>query len=261
MSGRTRVLVVDDDDELRAAVADYLEAHGFAPLLATNGLEALLHVKRNRPAAVVMDLMMPRLGGLDALKRMRAFDPSMTVVIATGTPDPALHERALAMGARAVLQKPFALAAMLAALKGEPMPAAPPGVPPAADTPAAEGLALVIDDDADTRDLLAGICAEQHLDTRVAVDGASGLRALADLRPDVVLLDIHMPGLNGVEVLPALHALAPDAKVVMVSGTPDAELSRRALALGAFDFVPKPIDLAYLRHTIETAVALRRLEG
>lgn len=258
---RPRALVVDDDPDLRDGLADYLENHGFEPLRAGNGLEALLSVKRQRPAVVVLDLMMPRLGGLDALKRIRAFDPAIVVVITTGNPDVELHDRALALGARAVLTKPFALAALLAALHGhgsapvvEETLSAPPGVG------AGAGQVLIVDDDADIREILATICAEQGLAARVTVDAASALRMLTTTAPDVVLLDIDMPGLNGVDALPAIRAVAPDAKVIMVSGTADVELSRRALARGAFDFVTKPVDFAYLRQSLDTAIMMKRLE-
>jgi len=69
-----------------------------------------------------------------------------------------------------------------------------------------------------------------------------------------VLLDINMPGLSGIDALPTIRALAPRAAVIMVSGTEDAASAKRALAYGAFDFVVKPIDHAYLRRAIETAL-------
>jgi DNA-binding response OmpR family regulator len=70
-----KALVVDDDADIREILAEQLATHGFEVLTAGNGLEALLHVKRERPGAVVLDLAMPRLGGLEALKRIRAFLP------------------------------------------------------------------------------------------------------------------------------------------------------------------------------------------
>ena len=73
----------------------------------------------------------------------------------------------------------------------------------------------------------------------------------------MVLLDITLPGLNGVEALPTIRALAPHAMVIMVSGSTDVELSKRALAYGAFDYVTKPIDFEYLARSVETAVAMR----
>jgi len=96
---------------------------------------------------------------------------------------------------------------------------------------------------------------------RAVTDAVAALRALADDPPDVVLLDIGLPGLNGVDALPALRALAPDVKVIMVSGESSAELAQRALAYGAFDYVTKPPDLAYLKQSLETALMMRRLEA
>ncbi len=121
-TGSRKVLVVDDEEDVRAMLAEFLEAQGFEVLAAANGLESLLHVKRARPDVVVLDLNMPRLGGLEALKRIRHFDPAITVVIITGEQNPEPRERALAMGAARVLVKPFTLDALLQALGGEAAP-------------------------------------------------------------------------------------------------------------------------------------------
>lgn len=259
---RPRILVVDDDTELRETLAEYLESEGFQTVPAANGLEALLHLKRQRPAAVVLDLAMPRLGGLEALKRIRAFDPAILVVVTTGNPDREIHRRARELGARAVLTKPFALIAVADILRGEtPAVSESPAVSRESTSPPAAGRALVVDDDPDMRDLLATFCIEQGFETRTAGDAGSGLRALVDILTDVVLLDIQMPGMNGVDAVPAMLAMAPDVKIIMVSGSGDADLARRALALGAFDFVTKPLDVAYLRQSLDTALAMKRLES
>ena len=65
-----------------------------------------------------------------------------------------------------------------------------------------------------------------------------------------------MPGLSGVDALPTLKALAPGTAVIMVSGTTDVEVARRALAAGAFDYATKPVDLNRLLESVETAVAM-----
>jgi CheY-like chemotaxis protein len=111
-----RVIVVDDDAEVRGLTAEYLRTHGLEVIEAANGLEALLSFKRSRPAAVVLDLCMPRLGGLDALKRMVAFDPAVHVVVVTGEANADLRRQAVALGAKAALAKPVALPDLLAAL-------------------------------------------------------------------------------------------------------------------------------------------------
>lgn len=244
------VVLVDDDADVRATLAACLREEGLDVLEAANGLEALLHVKRARPRAVVLDLQMPRLGGLEALKRIRAFDPEIRVVVVTSTEDAELHRQALALGARAVFTKPVLTGDVLAALGHG---ARPPAT-------AAAGKILVVDDEPEIRRLLGEALGAMGYETRETADAPGGLRAVIDWAPDIVLLDIKMPGLDGVGALPAMAALAPAMKVIMVSGSTNAEVARRALAHGAFDYVTKPVDFEYLGHAIASALTMRELD-
>jgi CheY-like chemotaxis protein len=264
---RKKVLVADDEAEVREVLTEYLAVQGFEVLEAGNGLETLLQVKRARPEAVVLDLAMPRLGGLEALKRIRAFDPAITVVIASGRLDDGVRRQAMALGARAVLVKPLELADLLAALGGaeRPVQAATasretrPGSPEPRVTATGPGAkVLVIDDDPDMRTMLEEFLTESGHHVILAADGVSALREVQSA-PDVALLDIAMPGLSGLDALPAIRAVAPDVVVIMVSGTANAEDAKRALALGAFDYVVKPVDLAYLTQSLQTALTMKRL--
>lgn len=259
---RNVVLIVDDEPAVRELLTEYLVPHGFEILQAGNGLEALLQVKRRRPGAVLLDLMMPRLGGLDALKRIRAFDPSILVVVVTGFLEPDIHRQALALGAAAVLTKPIAADDLLAAL-GRPREAstasAAPASPPVAAPPTASaGRVLVVDDEPEVREMLTEFLTLAGYAARAAEDGASAIRAVEEEAPDAILLDIEMPRLGGVETLTAIRAIDPDIKVIMVSGTTSVDLARSALAHGAFDYVVKPVDMAYLEQSLQAALATRR---
>src|SRR3989441_2958452 len=123
MSPGPTVLVVDDDRDVRETLVELLRGEGFDVVEAANGLEALLQVKRSRPAGVVLDLLMPRLGGLDALKRIRTFDPAIRIVVITGSPDPELVRQAKALGAVAVLTKPISPLDLLGPLRAAAAPA------------------------------------------------------------------------------------------------------------------------------------------
>jgi DNA-binding NtrC family response regulator len=261
-------LVADDDADVRSVVAEYLGSHGLHVLQAENGLQALLHIKHHRPGVIVLDLGMPRLGGVDVLKRIRVFDPTIRVAVITGDLDPETHRRARALGAVEVLPKPVDLARLIAALGLAATPAgavlSPDGEPAAAplapQTPATGGgSVLVVDDDVDVRAMLEELMTSLGHRSRSAPDGAAALRAIAKAAPDVILLDIDMPGLSGTDALPAIKALAPEAKVIMVSGTTSVETSKRALAQGAFDYVLKPVDVAYLARSIEIALSMKQV--
>src|SRR5882762_7658693 len=120
-----RVLIADDDPEVRDVLAEAFRMEGLDVLEAANGLEALLYVKRDRPDAVVLDLMMPRLGGVEALKRIHSFNPGIRVLVVTGTDDPELQRQATAAGAAGVFTKPVPAATLISALAGPPPPAPP----------------------------------------------------------------------------------------------------------------------------------------
>jgi len=111
------VIVADDETELRETIAEYLSGQGYEVLQAGNGLETLLLVKRNAPAAVILDLAMPRLGGLDTLKHIHAFNSAIAVIILSGFLDAEARRRALELGARAIIDKPLVLSELLRALE------------------------------------------------------------------------------------------------------------------------------------------------
>ena len=113
---------------------------------------------------------------------------------------------------------------------------------------------LIVDDEAEVRSVLTDVLVDEGYAVGSAVDGAAALKCVVEQRPDVVLLDVDMPRLRGVETLVALRELAPETSVVMMSGKADEGEARRALALGAFDYITKPFDLDYLREVLAAAV-------
>jgi CheY-like chemotaxis protein len=261
-----RVLIADDDADVREVLVEVFRDAGFDVLEAANGLEALLFVKRDRPDAVVLDLMMPRLGGVEALKRIHSFNPGIRVLVVTGAIDPELHRQATLAGAAGVFSKPVSSDILVAALTGPaPAPAVPgpmetpPTPPPPAGAPT--GRVLVVDDNPEVRAMLQDVLTSLGYTTRTAADGATAVRAVLSEAPDVVLLDVYMPGLSGVGALPTIVALAPHAKVIMISGAANEDVLKRSLAFGAHDYVTKPFEISSLSRSIETALAMRRLES
>ena len=246
---RKKVLVVDDDAEIRQTLSEQLRMFGFEVSEAADGLSAWTEIRQNAPDAVLLDLAMPRLGGLETLKAIRAFDPAIVNVVVTGLSDPDLHRRALELGAVAVLEKPVG-GGQLARVLGRPafLAPAPPRV-------------LIVDDDAEVREMLEELLAPHGFEVATAPNGDLAMQAIARRAPDVVLLDVVMPGLSGVEILQAIQTIAPRVKVIMVSGGATPEQRMRSLALGAFDFVRKPVDTAYLLRSIDVAVGMKQLES
>ena len=113
---------------------------------------------------------------------------------------------------------------------------------------------LVIDDEASTRDLLKLSLESDGYTVFVAEDGPKGLEIFARENPPVVLTDIKMPGMDGIEVLKRVKEQSPDSEVIVITGHGEMNLAIQALQLEASDFINKPLSDESLR------VALRRAE-
>jgi len=259
-------VVADDEAEIRDLIAEYLVRLGYQVTQAGDGFEALLHVRDLRPTLLILDLMMPRLGGIDAFDHIRRTFPNVVDIVVTGTMDDALRGRAVGLGAAALLPKPLdldILGTIISTVVPRSVETAPAANSPAAATPSPSAAApvrvLVVDDEADIRDVLGEFVEHRGYQALLAPDGLSALRMIIDEQPDVVLLDIEMPRLGGMEALTAIRAIVRQTAVIMVSGIDSVELARQALLHGAFDYVRKPADFEYLERSLDTAVRLRSL--
>ena len=117
---------------------------------------------------------------------------------------------------------------------------------------------LVIDDNPEVVDTLATCLREQGYGVLGASTGDEGLKDFILSRPDLVLLDIALPGgMDGIELLKRIHSINPVSRVVMVTGNTDPELAREALKLGALAYVDKPFDFDYLKRVIAMALQMK----
>ena len=113
---------------------------------------------------------------------------------------------------------------------------------------------LVIDDERSIRSTLADILSFEKYKVDVASDGREGLNAITSGKFDLVLCDIKMPEIDGMEVLRQVVASERDIPVVMISGHADIKSAVECIKFGAFDFIEKPIDLNRLLITVKNAL-------
>ena len=253
------VLCVDDDPAVLEVLTEYLAAEGFNVITARNGVEAFLQVWRRRPRAVVLDLFMPRLGGLDTLDSIRRLDASIVIILISGIEGALEMIREAGVRVAGVFPKPLNLAQLTEGLARAGV--VPVGKPAAAreERPPSRRRVLVVDDEPEAREVLREYLKEKGFDTLAVASGEEALAEVPNFRPDVVLLDISMPRMTGVEALKRIKALPHETCVVMVSGEGDEETARRTLALGAADYIRKPVDFAYLDSVLETHFLMSQL--
>ncbi|UCE19755.1 MAG: response regulator [Gemmatimonadota bacterium] len=104
-----RILVVDDEQETRELLSEFLNLRGYEVLTASDGFEALTTFKSERPHIVLLDTKMPGLDGVEVLRRIRALDKEVGVIMVTGVKDEKVGEYALKLGANDCLTKPIDL--------------------------------------------------------------------------------------------------------------------------------------------------------
>ena len=116
---------------------------------------------------------------------------------------------------------------------------------------------LVVDDDADARELISLVLAQAGYEVDDAADGFGALAKVSHFRPDAVLTDLRMPGMNGVELLQRLRRMHGDVPVILATGLETMDLCTAAESYGAVTCLEKPINLEELVWTIEMALACR----
>ncbi|MBV9569617.1 MAG: sigma-54-dependent Fis family transcriptional regulator [Alphaproteobacteria bacterium] len=121
---------------------------------------------------------------------------------------------------------------------------------------------LIVDDEADIRDLVAGILKDEGYEPRLAGDSESALNAVRTRRPQLVILDIWLQGsrMDGIQVLDSLKRDHPNLAVVMISGHGTIETAVASIRKGAYDFIEKPFKADRLIHVVERALEAARLK-
>ena len=114
---------------------------------------------------------------------------------------------------------------------------------------------LIVDDDPNIRKTLARILTDWGYEASGAADGLAALEAIRSAPPALVLLDMQMPGMGGLEFLKAVRAVQPDLAVIMITGVEDEEQAKKSMELGASDYIVKPFDFDYLRDSVRAKLA------
>ncbi len=122
---------------------------------------------------------------------------------------------------------------------------------------------LVVDDEADIRELVSGVLEDEGFSTRLAADSDAAIAALAERRPSLVLLDVWLKGsrLDGLDLLDAIRKSDPSLPVLVISGHGNLDTAVAAIRRGATDFIEKPFQAEHLLHLVHRATETERLRS
>jgi len=123
-----------------------------------------------------------------------------------------------------------------------------------------ESLVLVVDDEEGIRESLSGIFEDEGYNVLASSSGEEALRILKEQNPELILLDVWLPGIDGVQTLKDIKNMKPDLPVIMISGHGNIELAVKATKMGAYDFLEKPLSLERVLLAAKRALERRTLE-
>lgn len=232
-----KVLVVDDDKRIVKTTCDILRLKGFEALGAYSGEEGVERVTADKPDCVLMDINMPGIGGVAALKQMRQIAPNLPVVLVSAYAADELLDEAKRVGAYAILSKPLDLPLILSFLallqKHESI--------------------LVVDEDKAVCESLRAELARNGYEVETESDAKTVLRHLDEnYKLVVVLLDVALDVANKGAVLADICAKYPGKPVVLMSAHSGAGIGQQqAHAMGAYSCLEKPLDTVGLLKMIE----------
>ena len=113
---------------------------------------------------------------------------------------------------------------------------------------------LIVDDEVEICDFLKSFFEERNYETKAASSGQAALNAVEQFKPQVILLDIKMPGMDGVQVLAAIKKKYPRIKVIMVTALETRDKIEECLRLGADNYITKPLSLEYLENDVREKI-------
>lgn len=248
MAEKIRVLIVDDDVLFIDSLSDILKEKGYEVVAVESGKEALKKVEETPFDVVLLDIKMPVMNGVEAFKGIKKINPRIPVIMVTAYSAEDLIKDALKEGAYGVLHKPLDIDKIIAMIQT-----------------AKKGgcLVMIVDDDPNTRETLKDILENKGFVVTLARDGMEAIKIAKERPEDVVIIDMNLPVLNGLETYLELKKINPKITAILISGCREEmkDLIAAALRQDAYACLYKPFDPHKILQLIEEITQKRRTQA
>lgn len=240
-----KVLIVDDDQNHVQLLKKRLEANGYHTITASDGIDGLNQAVHQRPDLIITDVLLPRMNGFQMVENLKSSPETNSIPVIMMSAVYVTDEdmaRGFELGAETyvskadlALRKPLQEEMLLeaAAALTQRAKVGAPAIPPRV---------LVVDDDSDTVRLITKRLQPEGYQLDIAHDGEEALQKALSTPVDLVLLDVKLPGMDGLEVLSRIKERHPELAVVMMTAYGSERVAAEALKRGADDYLIKPLD-------------------
>ncbi|WP_420645223.1 response regulator [Candidatus Leptofilum sp.] len=232
MTTQDSILIVDDNINLSQTMSFVLQDKGYKVLTAGNGASAIRAVKENFFDIIFMDIKMPDMNGVESYKHIKKINPDATVVMMTAYSVESLIQEALMEGAHSVIRKPLDLNKVLAMI-------------PLINKAKRGTFILIVDDDEGISATLKSIFSNEGYKVVTCFTGEQAIQLVNSMIFDIILIDIKLPSINGLETFLAIKEVNPEAVFIMMTGYRNevSHLVMEALDNNAYTCLYKPLEI------------------
>jgi DNA-binding response OmpR family regulator len=279
-----RILIVEDDQDIRQGLIVRLRASGYELLWSGDAISTTQIVQKEKPDLIILDLGLPGGDGFLVMDRLNALSFRTPIIVLSARDPLPNKERALKAGAFAFLQKPVDNEILLKTIqdcmaseesvqseesvKSEERAPLMESVKPeervlsvSREAPRTRKKILLVEDDQDIRQGLIIRLRANQFDTAWVEEAISTIRIVQKEKPDLIILDLGLPGGDGFLVMDRLNALHFNIPIIVLSARDPLLNKERAIAAGALAFLQKPVDNELLIETINSALEGKRPQG
>jgi two-component system cell cycle response regulator len=252
-----RILVVDDDENIINFFQAVLEEQGHTVATAGNGIEAIKKVKEFHPEVILLDVIMPQMDGYEVTEELKG-DPetsNISIILVTGMDTLDDKVRGLESGADDFITKPFNFDELVARVRSlvklkrlqdrlaNLQKECKDDFLLKQKKSLSLNMVLIVEDDERISKIMSNVLGTGGYLTYIVNDGLAAVEFLKDNTPDLIILDLMLPGLDGLEVLKRVREspLTMEVPVIVVTAIDDFKTKIKGLYIGADDYLVKPV--------------------
>lgn len=235
MKEKARILIVDDNDSLCSAMSFVLSRKGYFAATAHDGMEAIEMVKETPFDLILLDIKLPVMDGVETYKRIKQIRPEAIAIMMTAYAVEELVQDALNEGAFAVIYKPLDIEKAISLIEDS--------------LETKDGaFILLVDDDPSLATALKNVLVHKGYQVGISDTGEGAIEMAQDKSFDIILIDMKLPHLNGLETYLAIKSIRPEVVAIMMTGYRQEmdELVDEAIRNSAYTCLYKPLDMEML---------------
>jgi two-component system response regulator (stage 0 sporulation protein F) len=247
-----KILIIDDEVHIRELLRKALGREGYEVVSVPTAEQSLELIFKEPFDLLLLDIRLSGESGISVLKKVREYRQDVPIVIYSGVLTSELEKEARVAGANEVLSKDMDILQLVEKIKKIVK------TKEHAQVPVEQGgkSLLIVDDEEGIRRVLREFFKRKGFDVFEAASGEEAVQLIRSKNVPVVLLDMRMPGMDGLEALKKILEINPKLGVVMATAEQDDEKIKRALELGAYSYVLKPFDFAYLELVVMSRLTM-----